>query len=62
MTPLPFHPSGVPGYLFHFLCRYFISYVLQFQFHKAACEAAQFKGPLFKCSIYNSKAAGKKIA
>ncbi|XP_028414004.1 angiotensin-converting enzyme-like [Dendronephthya gigantea] len=41
--------------------RYFISYVLQFQFHKAACKAAGFKGHLFKCSIHESKAAGKKI-
>ncbi|KAJ7377768.1 hypothetical protein OS493_026904 [Desmophyllum pertusum] len=38
-----------------------MSYVLQFQFHKAACEAAGYKGPLHTCSIYQSKAAGKKI-
>jgi len=41
--------------------RYFVSYVLQFQFHKAACAAAGFKGPLHQCSIYNSKDAGKKL-
>lgn len=41
--------------------RYFMSYVLQFQFHKAACKAAGHKGPLHTCSIYKSKAAGKKI-
>ncbi|CAB4030936.1 Angiotensin-converting enzyme, partial [Paramuricea clavata] len=56
-----------PGAKFHIpadvpYIRYFISYILQFQFHKAVCEAAQFKGPLFKCSVYNSTAAGKKIA
>ncbi|KAJ7377769.1 hypothetical protein OS493_026905 [Desmophyllum pertusum] len=38
-----------------------MSYVLQFQFHKAACEAAGYKGPLHTCSIFESKAAGKKI-
>jgi len=40
-----------------------MSYVLQFQFHKAAWEAAGFKGPLHTCSIYQSKSkeAGKKI-
>ena len=42
--------------------RYFVSAILQFQFHKAACEAAQFEEPLFKCSIYQSKEAGAKIA
>ncbi|XP_048587927.1 angiotensin-converting enzyme [Nematostella vectensis] len=41
--------------------RYFVSYVIQFQFHKAACEAAGHTGPLHKCSIYNSTAAGGKL-
>lgn len=38
-----------------------LSKVLQFQFHKAACKAADFEGPLHQCSIYKSAAAGKKI-
>ncbi|KAJ7377734.1 hypothetical protein OS493_026870 [Desmophyllum pertusum] len=33
----------------------------QFQFHKAACKAAGFEGPLHQCSIYKSSDAGKKI-
>ncbi|KAJ7377735.1 hypothetical protein OS493_026871 [Desmophyllum pertusum] len=41
--------------------KYFISRVLQFQFHKAACKAAGFEGPLHQCSIYKSSDAGKKI-
>lgn len=41
--------------------RYFMSYVLQFQFHKAACKAAGFTGPLHQCSIYESKEAGDKL-
>lgn len=41
--------------------RYFIAHILQFQFHKALCDAAGFKGPLHECSIYNSKEAGKKL-
>jgi peptidyl-dipeptidase A len=41
--------------------RYFIAHILQFQFHKALCEAAGFKGPLHECSIYNSKEAGAKL-
>jgi peptidyl-dipeptidase A len=40
--------------------RYFLSYILQFQFHKALCDAAGYKGPLNECSIYGSTAAGKK--
>ncbi len=39
--------------------RYFLSYILQFQFHKALCAAAGFKGPLSECSVYASAEAGK---
>jgi len=38
--------------------RYFLAAVLQFQFHKALCEKAGFKGPLYECSIYGNKDAG----
>ncbi|HEY0192285.1 MAG TPA: M2 family metallopeptidase [Kofleriaceae bacterium] len=38
--------------------RYFLAAVLQFQFHKALCEKAGFKGPLHECSIYGNKEAG----
>jgi peptidyl-dipeptidase A len=41
--------------------RYFLSYILQFQFHKALCDAAGFKGPLHECSVFGSKEAGKKF-
>ncbi|KAH9492523.1 hypothetical protein Btru_046312 [Bulinus truncatus] len=41
--------------------RYFISYIIQFQFHKAACDAAGYKGPLHRCDIYGSQAAGEKF-
>ena len=39
--------------------RYFLSFVLQFQFHRALCQQAGFKGPLHECSIYGSKEAGR---
>ena len=42
--------------------RYFLSFILQFQFQKALCEAAGYKGPLADCSVYGSEAAGKKFA
>jgi peptidyl-dipeptidase A len=41
--------------------RYFLSFILQFQFHKALCEAAGIKGPLHECSIYDNDAAGKRF-
>jgi peptidyl-dipeptidase A len=40
--------------------RYFLSFVLQFQFHRALCEAAGFQGPLHECSIYGSEEAGRR--
>jgi peptidyl-dipeptidase A len=42
--------------------RYFLSFILQFQFHKALCEAAGYQGPLNECSIAGNKAAGEKYA
>jgi peptidyl-dipeptidase A len=41
--------------------RYFLARVLQFQFHRAMCQAAGFKGPLHECSVYGSKAAGDRL-
>jgi peptidyl-dipeptidase A len=38
--------------------RYFLAAVLQFQFHKALCAKAGYKGPLHECSIYGNKEAG----
>jgi peptidyl-dipeptidase A len=42
--------------------RYFLSFIIQFQFQKALCEAAGYKGPLAECSIFGSKEAGTKFA
>ncbi len=39
--------------------RYFLSFVLQFQFHRALCEKAGFTGPLHECSIYGNQDAGR---
>ena len=41
--------------------RYFLSFIMQFQFHKALCETASHEGPLHECSIYNNKEAGKAL-
>ncbi|XP_055345454.1 angiotensin-converting enzyme-like [Paramacrobiotus metropolitanus] len=42
--------------------RYFISFVIQFQFHKALCHAAGHTGLLYQCDINQSKAAGKLLS
>jgi peptidyl-dipeptidase A len=42
--------------------RYFLATILQFQFHRALCKEAGYTGPLHRCSIYGSKAAGAKLA
>jgi peptidyl-dipeptidase A len=41
--------------------RYFLAYILQFQFHKALCDAAGYKGPLHECSVFGSKEAGERF-
>ena len=41
--------------------RYFLARVLQFQFYKAACDQAGWKGPLHRCSFYDNKAVGTKL-
>ncbi|GFR94014.1 angiotensin-converting enzyme [Elysia marginata] len=41
--------------------RYFVSFVIQFQFYKAACDAAGNTEPLYKCDFYNNKVAGEKL-
>ncbi len=48
-------PGGTP------YTRYFLAHILQFQFHRALCEAAGFEGPLHRCSIYGSKEAGERL-
>nr|KAG5714057.1 hypothetical protein BaRGS_020385 [Batillaria attramentaria] len=50
------------GYLIDQWRWYFVSFVLQFQFHKALCEAAGHTGPLHTCDIYNSTEAGQKLS
>ena len=49
-------PANVP------YARYYLAAIYQFQFYKAMCEAAEYKGPLNRCSFFGSKAAGAKLA
>ena len=48
-------PANVP------YARYYLARIYQFQFYKAMCEAAGYKGPLNRCSFFGSKAAGAKL-
>ncbi|MGE3832154.1 MAG: M2 family metallopeptidase, partial [Parvibaculaceae bacterium] len=41
--------------------RYFLAAMLQFQFYKAACDTAGWKGPLHRCSFYDNKEVGRKL-
>ena len=55
-----------PGAKYHIAAdtpysRYFMARLLQFQFHKAACEQAGWTGPLHRCSIYDNKEVGAKL-
>ncbi len=51
-----YHIPGNTPYL-----RYFLSFVMQFQFYKGLCDAAGHDGPLYTCSIYGSREAGEKF-
>jgi peptidyl-dipeptidase A len=51
-----FHVPGNTPYM-----RYFLADVLQFQFHRALCKTAGQSGPLHRCSIYGSEAAGDRL-
>lgn len=42
--------------------RYFLSFIIQFQFYQALCQAAGHTGPLHTCSFAGSKATGDRLA
>ena len=48
-------PANVP------YTRYFLSFILQFQLHKALCKAAGFEGALHECSIHGNAEAGRRL-
>ena len=41
--------------------RYFLAHILQFQFHRAMAKTAGCQSPLHRCSVYESKDAGKGL-
>jgi peptidyl-dipeptidase A len=42
--------------------RYFLAHILQFQFQRAMCREAGYTGPLHRCSIYDNKQVGARLA
>jgi peptidyl-dipeptidase A len=48
-------PASVP-YL-----RYFLAFIMQFQFHEAACSIAGWDGALHRCSIYGNREVGRRL-
>jgi peptidyl-dipeptidase A len=50
-----YHVAGNVSYT-----RYFLAFVLQFQFYKALCDASGYQGPLHECDFYGNKDAGAK--
>ena len=51
-----YHIPGNTPYM-----RYFLARILQFQFYKAACDIAKWKGPLHRCSFYGNKEVGARL-
>ena len=41
--------------------RYFLAFIMQFQFQRALCDIAGHEGPLHSCSLYGDKAAGEAL-
>jgi peptidyl-dipeptidase A len=41
--------------------RYFLSFILQFQFHQSLCAAAGHRGPLHECSVFRNAEAGRRF-
>ncbi|HEX4627726.1 MAG TPA: M2 family metallopeptidase [Gemmatimonadales bacterium] len=51
-----YHVPGNVPYM-----RYFLAQVLEFQFYRALCRASGATGPLYRCSFYGSKDAGRRL-
>ena len=55
-----------PGAKFHVAdntpyARYFLAYIYEFQFYRAACRLAGWQGPINRCSVYRNREVGAKL-
>ncbi|MDM7958036.1 M2 family metallopeptidase [Blastomonas sp.] len=69
ITPPVERPADAfdPGAKYHIpgntpYTRYFLARILQFQFYKAACDIAGWKGPLHRCTFYGNKEVGNRLS
>jgi peptidyl-dipeptidase A len=51
-----YHVAGNVPYM-----RYFLAHIYEFQFYRALCRESGFKGPLNRCTFFNSKPAGATL-
>ncbi|MCM8556893.1 M2 family metallopeptidase [Sphingomicrobium sediminis] len=61
-NPANFDPGAkyhIPGNTPY--ARYFLAHILQFQFYEAACEIAEWDGPLHRCSFYGNENVGARL-
>ena len=55
-----------PGAKYHIpgntpYARYFLAFIYEFQFYRAACREAGWEGPLNRCSVYGNKEVGERF-
>ncbi len=41
--------------------RYFLAYIYEFQFYRAACRQAGWTGPLDRCTVFGNKDVGARF-
>ena len=51
-----FHVADITPYT-----RYFLAAIYEFQFYRAACQQAGWKGPLNRCSIYRQQGGRREV-
>jgi peptidyl-dipeptidase A len=51
-----YHIAGNVPYV-----RYFLAFILEFQFYRALCHEAGYTGPLHRCTFFGSQQAGAKF-
>jgi peptidyl-dipeptidase A len=68
ITPPGPRPANAfdPGAKYHIpgntpYTRYFLAFIYEFQFYRAACREAGWEGPLNRCSVYGNKEVGEKL-